>query len=96
MKHLVLALAGTGLLMACAAVDTSPPEDTHLVCQTRALDWTIGKTADEDLVRRAQIEATAKTVRVLHPGQVVTMEYSDQRLNIRVDNDNVVLAVTCG
>jgi hypothetical protein len=95
MKPFILALAGAGLLTACASLDTTPPEDTHVVCNARTLDWTIGKEADETLVRRAQLEATAKIVRVLHPGQMVTMEYSDQRLNLHVDGHNVVTSYSC-
>lgn len=95
MKHTFLALAGAGMLAACAALDTTPPEDTHVVCQTRTLEWMIGKEADEALVRRAQLEATARMVRVLKPGQMVTMEYSDERLNIYVDADNVVQRYSC-
>ena len=95
MKHLFLALAGAGLLAACAALDTTPPEETHVVCQSNSLAWTVGKTADETLVRRAQLEATAKVVRVLRPGQMVTMEYSDQRLNLHVDGDNHVTSYSC-
>ena len=88
----------TGLLAtACAElpVDTSPPEDTHVVCRSDSLGWTIGKTADATLIKRAQLEATAKYVRTLRPGQVVTMEYSDQRLNLYVDDKNIVTRYSC-
>ena len=95
MKSSLLALAGAGLLAACAAIDTDPPKDTHVVCQSETLAWTIGKTADETLVRRAQLEATARWVRVLKPGQMVTMEYNDQRLNLYVDASNKVERYSC-
>jgi hypothetical protein len=95
MRGPILALVGAGLLAACAALDTSPPKDTHLICQATTLDWTLGKTADETLVRRAQLEATAKYVRVLRPGQMVTMEYVDDRLNLHVDADNKVTSYSC-
>jgi hypothetical protein len=96
MKPSILVLAAAGLLAGCGHVDTTPPRDTHVVCNARTLDWTIGREADDDLVRRAQLESTAKIVRVLKPGQVVTMEYSDQRLNIYVDADNKVTSYSCG
>ena len=95
MRSSLLALAGVGLLTACAALDTTPPGDTHVVCQSQTLEWTIGKTADETLVRRAQLEATARYVRVLKPGQMVTMEYSDERLNLYVDANNKVERYSC-
>jgi len=95
MKLPVLALAAAGLLGACSHIDSEPPRDTHVICNASNLGWTIGKTADETLVRRAQLEATAKIVRVLKPGQMVTMEYSDQRLNLYVDGNNVVTRYAC-
>lgn len=95
MKSYILALVGAGLLASCAALDTTPPEDTQVICQTRTLEWMVGKQADETLLNRAKVESTAKVVRVLRPGQMVTMEYSDQRLNIYVDANNVVERYSC-
>jgi hypothetical protein len=101
MKTFTLALAAGMLagsaLTGCSGlpVDTTPPEDTHVICKADSLGWTIGKEADETLVKRAQLEATARIVRVLRPGQMVTMEYSDQRLNIHVDANNRVTSYSC-
>ena len=95
MKSSILVLSGAVLLAACSAIDTTPPEDTHIVCQTRTLEWMIGKQADETLLNRAKIESTSRIVRVLKPGQMVTMEYNDQRLNIYVDANNVVERYSC-
>jgi hypothetical protein len=94
---LIAGLLAGSLLGACAdlPVDTTPPEDAHVVCKADTLGWTIGKEADDALVRRAQLEATAKVVRVLKPGQMVTMEYSDQRLNLQVDDRNRVTSYSC-
>jgi hypothetical protein len=91
-------------LSACAAtpVADEPPsgidkgEAVPGLCDSSTLAWTVGKTADESLVRRAQDEAGAKAVRVLKPGQMVTMEYSDTRLNLYVDTANKVIRYSCG
>ena len=42
------------------------------------------------------IFASAKRTRVLKPGMMITMEFDGTRVDVRVDNNNVVLAVTCG
>ena len=98
MNRIAPAIAACLLAAACSElpVDTSPPEDTHVVCNSDSLGWTIGKTADATLIKRAQLEATAKYVRTLRPGQVVTMEYSDQRLNLHVNEKNIVTSYSCG
>ena len=83
------------LLGGC--MTTPPPGDTGKpgLCNASTLAWTIGQPADASLVERAQREAGAKIVRVLKPGQVVTMEYSDMRLNLHVDAANRVTSYSC-
>lgn len=97
MKRIAFALAAALSASACSElpVEPSPPADAHAVCRADTLGWTLGKPADEALVQRARLEATAKIARVLRPGQVVTMEYSDQRLNLYVDEKNVVTRYAC-
>jgi len=91
-------IAATLLATACSdlPVETKPPMQAHVACHSDSLGWTVGKPADEALVKRAQLEASAKFVRVLHPNQVVTMEYSDERLNLHVDDKNIVRSYACG
>ncbi|MBW8811101.1 MAG: hypothetical protein JF591_20305, partial [Lysobacter sp.] len=36
------------------------------------------------------------TVRVLKPGQMITKEYMDGRVNVHVDENNVIVDVGCG
>ena len=35
-------------------------------------------------------------VRVIHPGQAVTMDYSPVRVNIHVNERNAITSITCG
>lgn len=39
---------------------------------------------------------TGHVVRTLKPGQMVTMEYLEGRINLQVDDNRVIVAVTCG
>lgn len=48
------------------------------------------------MVERARVAAGARTARVLKPGQMVTMEYLPGRLNIDVDERNVITNLRCG
>ncbi|BAV95787.1 I78 family peptidase inhibitor [Lysobacter enzymogenes] len=56
----------------------------------------IGKTADAATVERARTAAGGHTVRVLKPGQMITKEYLDGRVNVHVDERNVIVDVGCG
>jgi hypothetical protein len=103
MMRFLLPLAGTVLLSACAEVppmsDTpntpAPGSEPSGLCDAATLGWTVGKLADETLVHRAHAESGARIVRVLRPGQMVTMEYSEHRLNIYVDAHNRVERYSC-
>ena len=59
--------------------------------------WTTAtRTRRAEVVEQARIAAGADVVRTLKPGQVITMEYHASRLNLSVDENNVVVDVSCG
>ena len=94
-----LALAAI-LLTACTATsppmsDPNPPQP--MGCNADAAKPNaIGKVATADVVDRARRDAGAQMARVLKPGQMVTMEYREGRLNIDVDEANVITNLRCG
>ena len=63
-------------------------------CDASALQSEIGKSHP----RRAGRPALAQRQpdRMLRPGQLVTMEYNDTRLNLIVDGKDVMTAIRCG
>jgi len=74
---------------------SSTPEPAASCDQDKG-GWAVGKVADADLLAKVLADTGAKRTRVLKPGMMVTMEFDGTRVDIRVDNHNVVLAVTCG
>ena len=56
----------------------------------------IGKPATTAVLEQARIDAGARMSRVLKPGQMVTMEYAEGRLNVDVDASNVIINLRCG
>lgn len=65
-------------------------------CDASDLTFLIGKTLDATLSARARDASGAKSVRVIRPGQMVTMDYVPERLNIEVDATGNITAVRCG
>lgn len=65
-------------------------------CQADPGQRYVGQVASDEVVAQAKAATGADSVRVLKPGMMVTMEYSDSRLNLRVDEHGTILAVTCG
>ena len=85
-------------LMACAGkpMRTGGPLPPTLACDPAPARWAIGKIAGADVLERVRADSHAEVVRLLRPGQVVTMEFSAGRVDVRVDAGNVILGVTCG
>src|SRR5690606_22076298 len=65
-------------------------------CDADAARGVIGQAATAEVVEQARQAAGAELVRTLSPGQMVTMEYHFSRLNLDVDEANVITGVRCG
>ena len=92
----LLTLPALALLAACT---TSPAPATAPAmngCDADAARSQIGRGADADTVEAARKAAGAALVRIIKPGQQVTMDFRGERLNVTVDDDNRILRFTCG
>jgi hypothetical protein len=95
-KALIVAFALTIFAVAaCAPVAPLPGVPTG-ECSAKGLGNLIDGPATPSLVNRAKRRAGASVVRVLKPGQIVTMEYLNGRLNVNVDDRNRVKSFNCG
>lgn len=65
-------------------------------CDAEAAQQFVGKKADEATVKAAVAASGAKAARVIKPDTMVTMDYRGDRLNIRLDDADNIIAVTCG
>ncbi|MCY1429476.1 Peptidase inhibitor I78 family protein [compost metagenome] len=108
-KPISLSLALAGLLLAgcsstdkptasapAAAEETSSAAAPSGTCDSAAVASLVGKTANVALVEQAKRQSGAETARVLRPHDVMTMDYNSRRLNIDVDETDVVKQFTCG
>ncbi|CAN7589108.1 I78 family peptidase inhibitor [Phenylobacterium sp. LjRoot219] len=95
------ALSALWLLAACAtpaAEPTTPPADGAMsgACRAAAAEFAVGRAYTEELGASLQQAAQAKTLRVIRPGDAVTMDYRDDRLNVELDAGGKVSKVRCG
>ncbi len=90
------------LLAACADAPQAagtpepPPSAAARRCNAAPAQFAVGRTADAALAEEARIRSGARTVRVLRPNEVVTMEFNAERLNLAVDQAGRVTRVNCG
>ena len=71
-------------------------DETLGSCDADAARDAVGKVDTAEVMEQARVAAGASTARTLKPGQVVTLEYHGSRLNLHVDEANVVVDLGCG
>lgn len=96
----------TAVLAACSTAappmsDPVPPSNPSpspapASCNHEPAQSMLGQPATAANVERARQLAGARIARVIKPGMMVTMEYIEGRLNINVDEKNVMIGIRCG
>jgi Peptidase inhibitor I78 family len=89
------------MTMACTAVppDEEAPREVGAsghVCSTEGLASLVGQPATSELGADALQRSGARTLRWIRPGDAVTMDYREDRLNIHLDDENRVERFQCG
>ncbi|MFY3135509.1 I78 family peptidase inhibitor [Achromobacter xylosoxidans] len=75
---------------------SAPSGSARKTCDASALQSQIGQKATQSVLEDLRTRSGAATARILRPGQLVTMEYNDTRLNLIVDDKDVMTAIRCG
>ena len=91
-----IAFTLAALAMAACAMPPEAPPPTAEGCDAGAAQRHVGRVADAPTIDAARRDAGAATARTLSPGQVVTMEYRGDRLNLHVDGARRITRVACG
>lgn len=87
-------------------VDAAPPPPTVTqngssqeqadACDLGAIQYAVGEQFDEANVPQLQSDSSARQVRVLRPGDMATMDHRPDRLNIHLDDQDVIEELRCG
>jgi hypothetical protein len=65
-------------------------------CNAAGAQFAVGRPFSTQLEAEARQRSGAQAVRMLRPGQAVTMEFNSKRLNIDVDAVGNITRVRCG
>jgi len=91
------AVATAAMLMGlCSCAAASAPESSVRSCDASKVQSLVGQAASGELAARARRLSGARVVRWLRPGQIITMEYSAERLNFVLDARNKIQSIRCG
>jgi len=98
MTRSMLLLAAFASLAACAHQQpVAPPAPAAPgSCNAAAAQFAVGQAYGEAIADEARRRSGARVSRALRPGQVVTMEYNSERLNLELDAGSRVVRVRCG
>lgn len=84
-------------LAGCMAPSSGEPVRVGVgECSAAAAQSLIGQPGTPDSARNALTLTGSKTVRWLRPGMAVTMDYRSDRLNITLDENNIITQISCG
>ena len=90
---------------ACTSVPPLPPEEeenipvygeTGYTCAQGRAQALVGRTASAELGAEALRLTGSRSLRWIRPGDAVTMDYREDRLNIHLGPQNRVTRLTCG
>lgn len=88
------------LLGSVVACTTMPPPDADTgatgPCNADNASWAVGQAATPEVVERARAGSNSRDVRVIEPGQAVTMDHRPDRLNIDVNERGAITGLRCG
>lgn len=82
------------VLAACA--QSAPAPTPGAACRAEGALFAVGQPLTDALAQDAARRAGASRVRLLRPGQVVTLEFDGGRLNLDVDASSKVTGARCG
>lgn len=95
------ALPVAALILATSACTPMPPRGAMPpgaagACNAEPAAWAIGRAVEPRLVDRVVHDTGSRGVRVIHPGDPVTMDYRRDRVNIKVNERGAIYSISCG
>ncbi len=87
------------LLCACSTAPAQPPQQGETpgqACTTEDTDQFIGQSRSDDLEAAIKRVSHSTVVRWAPTGAMLTMDYSANRVTVRLDAANKVIELKCG
>jgi hypothetical protein len=75
---------------------TPMPSGPTADCNTDSVQNLLGQAYSDSVGETARQRSGSRAIRLLKPGQVMTMEYDPSRINIILDDKGAIQALRCG
>ncbi|QEM80396.1 I78 family peptidase inhibitor [Halomonas binhaiensis] len=97
-------LAAVSMAGCQSSAQTAPSEPAPMPpkmgaqapCDADAIQQHVGSQYQSSLDEQLLGESGAKTLRVLRPGDAATMDFRQDRLNVKLDDSDVIESLDCG
>ena len=96
MSHRIVLLPVVLALAACASQPATDVVASGGTCNADPAQSHVGKPASDANVQAAFKASGAKTMRSIKPGQAVTMDYREDRVNVYQDASGNIERIGCG
>src|SRR3546814_8468771 len=88
-------LSVAGLLASCATASPPIPEATGN-CDASKGQFAVNQSYTVELAASVQESTGSRAMRVTRPGQAVTMDFRQDRVNVKLEENDKIVRVTCG
>lgn len=90
------------MLAACTAAGSLQPAEAGPTvkgdgrCDAAPVAWAVGQKGDEQVMKKVWRQSGAGLIRPIAPGQAVTMDFRQDRINVHLDAGNTITRLDCG
>lgn len=92
----LIALSLMGCTTTGEPMPIPPAPEKATACGAEKLTAFVGKKRTDAISAEVARISGAKNIRWIKPGMAVTMDYREDRLNVRVNEKGVILSFNCG
>ena len=96
MKHIMITAAALAASTGCTTTGTSAPAEPAGACQAEAASGLVGRDPTPDVGAEAQRLTGARAIRWIRPGDMVTMDFRADRLNVEIGESGKIERFRCG
>ena len=101
-RNFLIAILLSPTLAACtSAIPLQPAEGGPAVkgdgrCDAAPVSWAVGQKGDEQVMKKVWQQSGAGLIRPIAPGQAVTLDFRQDRINVHLDAGNTITRLDCG
>lgn len=100
-RNFLIATLLLPMLAACTSAPLQPAEGGPAVkgdgrCDAAPVSWAVGQKAGEQVMKKVWQQSGAGLIRPIAPGQAVTMDFRQDRINVHLDAGNTITRLDCG